>query len=83
VLHLAFELLGAAEARSGSFTDNPASAAVSRHHSYVANGEDIVVREGVAARLQHWVLTSAVWSSHRRDDIEVEGLDACRPLLGA
>ena len=34
VLHLAFAGLGAEEAYSGSFADNPASAAVSRHNGY-------------------------------------------------
>jgi RimJ/RimL family protein N-acetyltransferase len=81
VLHFAFAGLGAEEACSGSFVDNPASAAVSRHHGYAANGEEIRAREGDAARLQHWVLTRAQWTPHRRDDITVEGLDACLPLL--
>ena len=81
VLHLAFDGLGADEAVSGSFTDNPASAAVSRHNGYVGNGEEVVDREGEAARLQHWVLTRAAWTARRRGDITVEGLDACRPLL--
>ncbi len=81
VLHLAFAGLGAEEAHSGSFADNPASAAVSRHHGYEANGEEILEREGEAARMQRWVLTRAQWTPHRRDDITIEGLDACLPLL--
>jgi RimJ/RimL family protein N-acetyltransferase len=81
VLHLAFAGLDADEALSGSFVDNPASAAVSRHHGYVANGEEIVAREGQAARLQHWILTRAVWTARRRDDIAIDGLEACRALL--
>jgi RimJ/RimL family protein N-acetyltransferase len=83
VLHLAFDGLGADEALSGSFTDNPASAAVSRHHGYASNGEEICEREGEPARLQRWVLTRATWTRTRRDDIRIEGLDACLPLLGA
>jgi RimJ/RimL family protein N-acetyltransferase len=81
VLHFAFGGLGAEEALSGSFADNPASAAVSRHHGYDANGEEIVQREGEPARLQRWVLTRAHWTPQRRDDIRIEGLDACLPLL--
>ena len=81
VLHFAFAGLGAEEALSGSFIDNPASAAVSRHHGYEANGEEILDREGGAARMQRWVLTRAKWTPHRRDDITIEGLDACLPLL--
>ncbi len=81
VLHLAFAGLGADEALSGSFADNPVSAAVSRRNGYEANGEETVVREGQAARMLRWVLTRPRWEAHRRDDIEVDGLDACRPLL--
>jgi RimJ/RimL family protein N-acetyltransferase len=81
VLHFAFAGLGAEEAFSGSFADNPASAAVSQHNGYIANGEEIRAREGEPARLQHWVLTRATWTPHRRDDVTIEGLDACLPLL--
>jgi RimJ/RimL family protein N-acetyltransferase len=81
VLHLAFAGLGAEEAHSGSFVDNPASAAVSRHNGYEPNGEEIREREGEPARLQRWVLTRAKWTPHRRDDITIEGLDACLPLI--
>ena len=81
VLHLAFAGLDAEEAHSGSFADNPASAAVSRHNGYEPNGEEIREREGEPARLQRWVLTRAKWTPHRRDDITIEGLDACLPLL--
>jgi RimJ/RimL family protein N-acetyltransferase len=81
VLHFAFAGLGAEEALSGSFADNPASAAVSRHHGYEANGEEIFDREGEPARMQRWVLTRAKWTPHRRDDVTIEGLGACLPLL--
>ena len=81
VLHLAFAALDAEEAHSGSFADNPASAAVSRHHGYAPNGEENLEREGERARVQRWLLTRTDWLPHRRDDITVEGLDACMPLL--
>jgi RimJ/RimL family protein N-acetyltransferase len=81
VLHLAFAGLGAEEAFSGSFVDNPASAAVSRHHGYEPNGEEICAREDEAARLQRWVLTRATWTPQRRDDITITGLAGCLPLL--
>jgi RimJ/RimL family protein N-acetyltransferase len=81
VLHFAFAHLGAEEAHSGSFVDNPASAAVSRHLGYEANGEEIREREGQPARLQRWLLTRARWTPGRRDDIEVAGLEPCLPLL--
>lgn len=81
VLHLAFSGLGAEEALSGSFTDNPASAAVSRRNGYEPNGEERCDREGAPARLQRWVLTRTTWEHTRRDDITIEGLDACLTLL--
>jgi len=81
VLHFAFEGLGAEEALSGSFTDNPVSAAVSRRNGYEPNGEETCEREGAPARLQRWVLRRATWETNRRDDIAVDGLDACVPLL--
>jgi len=81
VLHLAFAGLDARAAHSGSFADNPASAAVSRHNGYEPNGEDIVEREGEPARLLHWVLTRERWTERRRDDNTIDGLDGCLPLL--
>jgi RimJ/RimL family protein N-acetyltransferase len=81
VLHFAFAGLGAEEAFSDSFVDNPSSEGVSRRNSYVANGEEIRAREGEPARLRHWVLTRARWTPQRRDDIAIEGLDACLPFL--
>jgi RimJ/RimL family protein N-acetyltransferase len=81
VLHLAFAALGAERAQSGSFVDNPASAAVSRRNGYIANGEEVRDREGAPGRLQRWLLTRSIWESHRRDDITVDGVDACLPLL--
>jgi RimJ/RimL family protein N-acetyltransferase len=81
ILHFAFASLGAEEAYSGSFADNAASAAVSRHNGYEANGEEIVEREGQPARMLRWVLTRERWEPRRRDDVVVEGLEPCLPLL--
>jgi len=81
VLHLAFAGLDAREAHSGSFADNTASAAVSRRNGYEPNGEETVAREGEPARMLRWVLTHERWSTRRRDDITIDGLDACLPLL--
>jgi RimJ/RimL family protein N-acetyltransferase len=83
VLHLAFAGLGATEAYSASFEDNPASAAVSRANGYELNGSVLFAREGAPARNLKWILTRDRWEDRRRDDIEVIGLEPCRPLLGA
>jgi RimJ/RimL family protein N-acetyltransferase len=81
VLHLAFEGLDAAEAYSASFEDNPASQAVSRANGYEANGAVLHAREGRAARNIKWILTRDRWHDSKRDDIEIRGLEPCRPLL--
>ncbi len=81
VLHFAFEGLDAVEAYSASFEDNPASQAVSRGNGYEANGTVLCAREGRPARNLKWILTRDRWLEARRDDIEIRGLEPCRPLL--
>jgi RimJ/RimL family protein N-acetyltransferase len=81
-LHLAFEGLGAQEAYSASFADNPASAAVSVANGYEPNGAVVLEREGRAARNLKWVLTRDRWAASRRTDIVVTGLADCLTLLG-
>jgi RimJ/RimL family protein N-acetyltransferase len=83
VLHLAFEHMGAVEAYSASFEDNPASTAVSRANGYEPNGSLVLAREGRPARNLKWRLTRERWLSHRRDDITVRGIGPCLGLLGA
>jgi RimJ/RimL family protein N-acetyltransferase len=83
VLHLAFAGLGADLATSGSFEDNAASRAVSRRLGYEENGYTIRDREGRPAREIRFALTRSRWEATRRDDIVVEGLDACREWFGA
>jgi RimJ/RimL family protein N-acetyltransferase len=82
VLHLAFAGLGAVQATSGAFEDNPASLAVSRSLGYADNGADLTARDGRAVRDLRMVLERATWEQTRRDDIRVEGLAPCLPLLG-
>jgi len=83
VLHLAFAGLGAVEATSGAFDDNPASLAVSRKLGYEKVGERRVARRGEPARLIGVRLTRDRWEASRRGDITVDGLDPCLALLGA
>ncbi len=82
VLHLAFDGLGAELATSGAFEDNYASLAVSRSLGYVDNGWDLTARDGLPVRDVRLVLDRAAWESTRRDDIRVDGLEPCLPLLG-
>lgn len=83
VLALAFDHLGAAEATSGAFLDNPASLAVSRRLGYRDNGQAVHDREGTAAREQLLVLSAEDWRATPRPTVEVEGVEGCRELFGA
>lgn len=82
VLHLAFAGLGAAEAGSDAFVDNEGSNRVSRALGYEPNGTDWDTRRGRPALLQRWRLTRQVWQRFRRDDVEMSGVEQCRPVLG-
>jgi RimJ/RimL family protein N-acetyltransferase len=83
VLHLAFAGLGAVEAYTSAFEDNPASQGVTRALGYRPNGSIVDAREGTAVRHLNFALSRSDWEQHRRDDITISGLDPCLPLLGA
>lgn len=74
--------LGAATARSGAFTDNPASLRVSERLGYRTDGSGVHVRRGertteIRLALERRGLVRPRWS------LEVDGVDGCRTLLGA
>jgi len=85
VLLFAFDLLGAAAARSGAFADNVASHQVSRKLGYLADGTETLPRRGEAAVEQRLLLNREAFERHRpRWTVEVEGFtEDCRTLLGA
>jgi RimJ/RimL family protein N-acetyltransferase len=83
VLHLAFGGLGAQLAVSSAFEDNPASAAVSRALHYEEDGWEYRAPRGQARVVNRYRLTRERWEAIRRDDITIEGLDACLELFGA
>jgi RimJ/RimL family protein N-acetyltransferase len=83
ILHLAFDGLGAREALSASFEDNPRSERISRSLGYEPNGTLLVAREGAAVRSYRWRLTRERWHERRRAEITVEGVQPCLELLGA
>ena len=83
VLHLAFAGLGAVEAYTDAFEDNPASLGVTRALGYEPNGAHLHEREGASVRVLAFVLTRTKWEAQRRADIEIVGLADCLPLLGA
>ena len=82
VLHFAFEGLGAEVAQSGAWEDNKPSLGVSAAMGYEPNGEHIGVRQGRGDRLVHLRLPRSTWEARRRDDIRIEGLDACKAEFG-
>ncbi|MCC2032066.1 GNAT family N-acetyltransferase [Microbacterium allomyrinae] len=87
-LHLAFEGLGAREATSGAFADNPASNAVSRRVGYESDGAFMVAREGVAVSHNRYTMSQQRWvelrAPHRAllgAPVELRGVDAFRRQL--
>jgi RimJ/RimL family protein N-acetyltransferase len=83
VLHLAFAGLGALIAQTSAFADNAASLGVTRALGYVPDGEELVVRRGSASRHLRFRLERDEWELRRRDDITLERLGPCLPVLGA
>jgi RimJ/RimL family protein N-acetyltransferase len=82
VLAFAFDHLGAVRARSGAFADNAASRRVSARLGYRSDGSAWTARRGQPVENVRLVLEPADfvrpgWT------LQVEGLDECRPLLGA
>jgi RimJ/RimL family protein N-acetyltransferase len=82
ILHLAFEGFHAREATSEAFTDNNASNRVSEALGYTRNGTTWATRRGQATELLRWRLTRNEWAPRRRTDIELSGLEECKPVLG-
>ncbi|WP_106813860.1 GNAT family N-acetyltransferase [Microbacterium timonense] len=72
-LHLAFDGLGADEATSGAFADNPASNAVSRRVGYQPDGAVRVARDGVAVAHNRYVMSRERWASLRSEHAALLG----------
>jgi hypothetical protein len=68
---------------SGAFHDNEASLATSRSLGYIENGDRLMLRRERPDRMIDLKLDRASWASRRRDDIEIEGLEACLEMFGA
>lgn len=76
ILQLALDGLGAREATSSAFLDNGGSNAISRALGYEPDGIEWQTRCGEPARMQRWRLSCEVWQRVRRDDIQLDGVDA-------
>jgi RimJ/RimL family protein N-acetyltransferase len=81
VLAFAFDHLGAVRARSGAFTDNVASRRVSERLGYRTNGSNWFARRGQPAEEVRLVLAPEDFVRPEWK-LQVEGVDACLPLLG-
>lgn len=82
ILHFAFAGLGAWRAETGAYEDNAASLSVTERLGYQANGDVIHEIEGKRRRELRFVIDAETWAaSHKRDDIEIEGLEPCRALF--
>lgn len=88
-LHLAFSGLGAMEARSGAFVDNPASNAVSQRVGYERDGAVRVARDGEAVLHNNYRMSRDRWvelqASHRAilggGPVETSGVEAFRAQI--
>ncbi len=88
MLELLFDGLGALEATSGAFVDNPASGAVSRRVGYLDNGVVTVAREGAAVAHRNYLMTRERWLEVRERNaellgapVDLEGIEALRAVL--
>ena len=82
-LHLGFAGLGAEVATTGAWHDNAASLGVTGKLPYEPNGEDVLLRRDQPDRMLRFRMTRARWEAVRRDDITIDGLDPCLPMLVA
>lgn len=94
VLHFAFDSLGALEARSGAYVDNPGSNRVSERCGYEPDGTNVRERRrgetapgGASSERvleQRWRITREQWLRLEPLDVQVTGLDdELRAMLGA
>jgi RimJ/RimL family protein N-acetyltransferase len=82
-LQLMFAGFDGRVATTGAFDDNGPSLGVTTKLGYAPNGGTDRLRRGELARTLHFEMPRAHWEANlRRDDIELHGVEACRPLFG-
>jgi RimJ/RimL family protein N-acetyltransferase len=82
-LHLGFVGFGAAIATTNAFEDNGPSLGVTRSLGYAENGHTWKVRRDVRTRSLVFEMTRESFDATvRRDDVTLEGVEACLPVLG-
>ena len=81
-LYLAFTGLGASDAATASFMDNPVPLRISRDLGYEPDGVSRDVLHGRAVVSQRLRLTRAAWERSARPDVTVHGLEDCLEMFG-
>lgn len=82
-LHLGFAGLGGEYAYTSAYHDNGPSLGVTRRLGYTQTGIRRNVRRGQPDELHEYLMPRSHWEQTlRRDDIQIQGLDECLPLLG-
>jgi RimJ/RimL family protein N-acetyltransferase len=79
VLQLAFGDMSAVAAVTSAWHDNGASLGVSRALGYRDNGVELVRRDDGVDGMVHLRLRREDWAGA---DVQVDGFEGCRPLLG-
>lgn len=82
VLQLAFDELGALEARSRAIGSNEASRRVSSRLGYVEDGTVVEAVDGERVTEVRFVIDRAAWEQHRTHDVQITGVEPCLPLFG-
>jgi len=82
VLHLAFAGLGATDATSGSFDDNPSALRVSEKLGYQPDGIERLSAHGQVTTTRRLRLTRDRWEATDRASVTIAGLPPCLPLFG-
>ena len=82
ILHLGFVGLGAEEAQTSAFSDNPASLGVSRSLGYEPNGSWLVSRRGARAQHLAYRVTRDRWLATHTLEVRLQGVENCLDLFG-
>lgn len=82
-LQLGFDGFGARLATTSAFHDNAASLGVTRSLGYAHTATTLKPRRGVDDESLSFEMTRDHFASHvHRDDVRLQGVEACLPLLG-
>ena len=81
-LHLAFAGIGADFAETGAWEDNPSSLAVTRKLGYQPAGDKIELRKDMPTTMLRFRMGRSWWEANlAADDVTIDGLAPCLPLL--